>query len=37
MSYMSSDYLVLSEAILDDSCPLAQFNIPDHKIRVDVI
>ena len=33
MSYMSPDYLVLSEAKLDDSCSLAQFNIPDHKIR----
>ena len=33
MSYMSPDYLVLSEVKLDDSCPLAQFNIPDHQIR----
>ena len=33
MSYISPDYLVLSEVKLDDSCPLAQFNIPDHQIR----
>ena len=33
MSYLSPDYLVLSEMKLDDSFPSAQFNIPDYKIR----
>ena len=33
MSYLSPDYLVLSETKLDDSFLSAQFSIPDHKIR----
>ena len=33
MSYLSSDYLVLSETKLDDSFPSAQFSILDHRIR----
>ena len=33
MSYLSPDYLVLSETKLDDSFLLAQFSIPDYKIR----
>ena len=33
MSYLSPDYLVLSETKLDHSFPSAQFSIPDYKIR----
>ena len=33
MSYLSPDYLVLSETKLDDSFPSAQFSIPDYEIR----
>ena len=33
MSYLSPDYLVLSETKLDDSFLSAQFSIPDYKIR----
>ena len=33
MSYLSPDYLVLSEMKLDDSFASAQFSIPDYEIR----
>ena len=33
MSYLSPDYLVLSETKLDDSFPSAQFSILDYRIR----
>ena len=33
MSYLSPDYLVLSETKLDDSFPSAQFSMPDYDIR----
>ena len=33
ISYLSPDYLVLSETKLDDSFPLAQFSVPDYEIR----
>ena len=33
MSYLSHDYLVLSETKLDDSLPSAQFSIRDYEIR----
>ena len=32
MSYLSPDYLVLSETKLDDSFPSAQFSIPDYEV-----
>ena len=37
MSYLSPDYLVLSETKLDDSFPSAQFSIPDYELELDVI
>ena len=33
MSYLSPNYLVLSETKLDDSFPSAQFSIPDYEVR----
>ena len=33
MSYLSPDYLVLSETKLDDSFPSAQFSIPDYEVK----
>ena len=33
MSYLSLDYLVISETKLCDSFLLAQFSIPDYEIR----
>ena len=33
VSYLSPDYLVLSETKLDDSFPSAQFNLPNYEIR----
>ena len=33
VSYLSPDYLVLSETKLDDSLPSTQFNIRDYEIR----
>ena len=35
MGYMSPDYLVLSETKLEDSFPLAQFNLPNYEIWVE--
>ena len=37
VGYLLPDYLVLSEAKLDDSFPLAQFNLPKMKFELDVI
>ena len=34
MGYLSLDYLLLSEAKLDDSFPSPQFSIPDYEIKV---
>ena len=33
MSYLSPDYLVLSETKLEDSFPSAQFSKPNYEIR----